>query len=202
MEKSLYQMPVGISEFAPEQEGLEIEIDIENGDEPAIEVEIRETGFDANLAEDMDEGDLQSISEEILDLIKTDINSRKEWERTYREGIDLLGLNIEDKDWLVINGSEQEMLEKGFIQVGKKFPVFLHPKTYEEYALARTEDKIDKGYKGFQFNTDDVSLVADLKRRDLTINAMAIDENGILHDPFNGQKDIIARKLQIGRAHV
>ncbi|WP_100550734.1 multifunctional CCA tRNA nucleotidyl transferase/2'3'-cyclic phosphodiesterase/2'nucleotidase/phosphatase [Caedibacter taeniospiralis] len=108
----------------------------------------------------------------------------------------LLGLNIEDKDWLVINGSEQEMLEKGFIQVGKKFPVFLHPKTYEEYALARTEDKIDKGYKGFQFNTDDVSLVADLKRRDLTINAMAIDENGILHDPFNGQKDIIARKLR------
>ncbi|WP_395946943.1 multifunctional CCA tRNA nucleotidyl transferase/2'3'-cyclic phosphodiesterase/2'nucleotidase/phosphatase [Caedibacter taeniospiralis] len=108
----------------------------------------------------------------------------------------LLGLNIEDKDWLVINGSEQEMLEKGFIQVGKKFPVFLHPKTYEKYALARTEDKIDKGYKGFQFNTDDVSLVADLKRRDLTINAMAIDENGILHDPFNGQKDIIARKLR------
>jgi hypothetical protein len=71
MEKSLYQMPVGISEFAPEQEGVEIEIDIENGDEPAIEVEIRETGFDANLAEDMNEGDLQSISEEILDLIKT-----------------------------------------------------------------------------------------------------------------------------------
>ena len=99
MEKSLYQMPVGISQFAPEQEGVEIEIDIEKeeGEEPAVEIEVRETGFDANLAEDMNEGDLQSISEEILDLIKTDINSRKEWERTYKEGIDLLGLNIEER---------------------------------------------------------------------------------------------------------
>jgi len=99
MEKSLYQMPVGISQFAPEQEGVEIEIDIEKeeGEEPVVEIEVRETGFDANLAEDMNEGDLQAISEEILDLIKTDINSRKEWERTYKEGIDLLGLNIEER---------------------------------------------------------------------------------------------------------
>ena len=99
MEKSLYQAPEGLSQFSPEQEGIEIEIDIEkeDGEEPAVEIEVRETGFDANLAEDMNEGDLQSISEEILDLIKTDINSRKEWERTYKEGIDLLGLNIEER---------------------------------------------------------------------------------------------------------
>ena len=70
MEKSLYQAPEGLSQFSPEQEGLEIEIDIENGDEPAVEIEVRETGFDANLAEDMNEGDLQAISEEILDLIQ------------------------------------------------------------------------------------------------------------------------------------
>ncbi|WP_116964627.1 multifunctional CCA tRNA nucleotidyl transferase/2'3'-cyclic phosphodiesterase/2'nucleotidase/phosphatase [Fastidiosibacter lacustris] len=108
----------------------------------------------------------------------------------------LLGLKVEDRDWLVVDGSSQEMLDKGFIQVGKRFPVFLHPETYEEYALARTEIKVDKGYQGFTFNTEDVRLVDDLKRRDLTINAMAIDEDGLLHDPFRGKKDIESRTLR------
>lgn len=108
----------------------------------------------------------------------------------------LLDLPVKDHDWLVVNAKQSDMLKLGFIQVGKKFPVFLHPETYEEYALARTETKTGRGYQAFTFNTDEVSLIEDLKRRDLTINAMAIDEDGKLHDPFNGQDDIKNKKLR------
>ncbi|WP_440683263.1 multifunctional CCA tRNA nucleotidyl transferase/2'3'-cyclic phosphodiesterase/2'nucleotidase/phosphatase [Cysteiniphilum halobium] len=108
----------------------------------------------------------------------------------------LLDLPVKDHDWLVVNAKPEDMLKLGFIQVGKKFPVFLHPETHEEYALARTEVKTGIGYQNFQFNTEDVSLIEDLKRRDLTINAMAIDENNKLHDPFNGQDDIKNKKLR------
>jgi hypothetical protein len=99
IEKSLYELPQGLDKFAPEDTGIELEIEIEQeeGEEPEVEVEIEIKGFDTNLAEEMPEGDLQSISSEILDFIQTDINSRKEWEKTYREGIDLLGLNIEER---------------------------------------------------------------------------------------------------------
>ncbi|WP_440993348.1 multifunctional CCA tRNA nucleotidyl transferase/2'3'-cyclic phosphodiesterase/2'nucleotidase/phosphatase [Cysteiniphilum litorale] len=108
----------------------------------------------------------------------------------------LLDLPVTDHDWLVVNAKQSDMLKLGFIQVGKNFPVFLHPKTHEEYALARTEIKTGRGYQAFTFDTDEVSLIEDLKRRDLTINAMAIDENGQLHDPFNGQEDIKNKKLR------
>lgn len=99
IEKPLYELPQGIDRFSPEEPGIELEIEIEQeeGDEPVVEIEVEIKGFDANLAEEMPEGDLQSISSEILDFIQTDINSRKEWEKTYREGIDLLGLNIEER---------------------------------------------------------------------------------------------------------
>ena len=95
IEKTLYEMPQGVSE-APELE-VEIEIEQENDEEPTVEVEVKEVGFNENLAEEMDEGTLQAISEEILDFIKTDISSRKEWERTYREGLELLGLQIDER---------------------------------------------------------------------------------------------------------
>ncbi|WP_440615465.1 multifunctional CCA tRNA nucleotidyl transferase/2'3'-cyclic phosphodiesterase/2'nucleotidase/phosphatase [Cysteiniphilum sp. 6C5] len=108
----------------------------------------------------------------------------------------LLELPVKDHDWLVVDAKQSDMLKLGFIQVGKKFPVFLHPETHEEYALARTETKTGRGYQAFTFNIDEVSLIEDLKRRDLTINAMAIDENGKLHDPFNGQEDINNKKLR------
>ncbi|WP_192483297.1 MULTISPECIES: tRNA nucleotidyltransferase [Cysteiniphilum] len=108
----------------------------------------------------------------------------------------LLNLPVKDHDWLVVNAKPLDMLKLGFIQVGKHFPVFLHPETHEEYALARTEVKTGRGYQAFTFNTNEVSLMEDLKRRDLTINAMAIDEDGQLHDPFNGQDDIKNKKLR------
>ena len=100
IEKSLYEMPQGIEQETAETPEIEIEIesDEEMGEEPAIEVEVKiENEFDANLAEEMSEGDLQSISEDIIDLVKQDIDSRKEWERTYREGLELLGLKIEER---------------------------------------------------------------------------------------------------------
>jgi hypothetical protein len=99
IEKSLYEMPEGMDKFAPEEPGIELEIEIEaeEGEEPAVEVEIEVKGFDANLADEMPEADLQGIADDILDLIQTDLDSRKEWEKTYKEGIDLLGLNIEDR---------------------------------------------------------------------------------------------------------
>jgi tRNA nucleotidyltransferase/poly(A) polymerase len=103
----------------------------------------------------------------------------------------LLNLSFSEKDFVVIGETETSMLEKGFISVGKKFPVFLHPKTKEEYALARKEKKIAIGHQGFSFETDNtVTLEEDLSRRDLTINAIAEDEKGNLIDPFNGQKDL------------
>lgn len=103
----------------------------------------------------------------------------------------LLGRLIQERDWVVVGATVQEMLQLGFRQVGKDFPVFLHPKTHEEYALARTERKIGRGYTGFEFNTaPSVTLVEDLQRRDLTINAMAESEQGELIDPFHGQDDL------------
>ena len=109
----------------------------------------------------------------------------------------LLGLEPKEKDWVVVGSSPQEMLAKGFKQVGKDFPVFIHPKTGEEYALARTERKSGHGYTGFNFNTNsNISLEEDLERRDFTINAIAQDDNGNLIDPFNGQLDIEKKQLR------
>jgi len=110
----------------------------------------------------------------------------------------LLGLEVKDRDYVVVGSTPEEMLNKGYKPVGKDFPVFLHPKTHEEYALARTERKIAKGYHGFSFNTDkSVTLEDDLSRRDLTINAIAQDiETGNIIDPFNGQKDIENKVLR------
>jgi tRNA nucleotidyltransferase (CCA-adding enzyme) len=108
-----------------------------------------------------------------------------------------LGLTVKDQDWVVVGETPESMLKKGFIPVGKSFPVFLHPKTKEEHALARTEKKSGKGYHGFIFNTDQsVTLEDDLKRRDLTINAIAKDKNGNLIDPYNGLKDLKEKKLR------
>ncbi len=102
-----------------------------------------------------------------------------------------MGLKPKDTDWVVVGSSPEEMIKKGFKQVGKNFPVFLHPKTNEEYALARKDRKIGVGHKNFKFNfSPEVTLEEDLKRRDLTINSMALDEDGNLIDPFNGAKDI------------
>ncbi|MBT4668104.1 MAG: polynucleotide adenylyltransferase, partial [Candidatus Ruthia sp.] len=104
----------------------------------------------------------------------------------------LLGIsdNNTEKDWVVVGSSPDEMLDLGYRQVGKEFPVFLHPGTQEEYALARLERKVGKGYKGFEFDTSkSVTLEQDLSRRDLTINAVA-DKDGELFDPFNGQEDL------------
>ena len=109
----------------------------------------------------------------------------------------LLGLPVKDKDWVVVGATPNEMLAKKFKQVGKDFPVFIHPKTGEEYALARTERKSGHGYTGFEFDTNpNVTLEEDLARRDLTINAIAQDEDGNLIDPFNGQEDIKNKKLR------
>lgn len=104
---------------------------------------------------------------------------------------ELLGLKPRERDWVVVGSSPEEMLEKGFEQVGKDFPVFLHPETKEEYALARTEKKTGNGYNGFVCHTDkSVTLEEDLKRRDLTINAIAKDDSGNIIDPFNGKLDL------------
>lgn len=109
----------------------------------------------------------------------------------------LLGIPVKDRDWVVVGATPEEMLDKGFKPVGKDFPVFLHPETKEEYALARTERKSGKGYKGFTFHTSpDVTLEDDLQRRDLTINAIAEDEAGNLIDPYSGAKDLEAKLLR------
>ncbi|MES2105886.1 MAG: multifunctional CCA addition/repair protein [Pseudomonadota bacterium] len=103
----------------------------------------------------------------------------------------MLGLPVQDRDHVVVGATPEQMLALGYTPVGKDFPVFLHPRTHEEYALARTERKTAPGYKGFVFHTDgEVSLEEDLARRDLTINAMAQDEDGSICDPFNGRQDI------------
>jgi len=108
-----------------------------------------------------------------------------------------LGLAVKDRDWVVVGARPDEMNEAGFRPVGKDFPVFLHPETHEEYALARTERKSGHGYHGFTFNTDTtVTLEQDLERRDLTINAMAERADGSLVDPFNGAADLDNRILR------
>ncbi len=109
----------------------------------------------------------------------------------------LLGLEVKDRDWVVVGASPKEMIALGYRQVGKDFPVFLHPQTQEEYALARTERKTAPGYSGFEFDHNKtVTLEEDLQRRDLTINAIAEDKNGRLVDPFAGQEDLKAKKLK------
>ena len=109
----------------------------------------------------------------------------------------LLGLPVKDRDWVVVGADAQTMLAQGFQPVGKDFPVFLHPETHEEYALARTERKTAKGYAGFSFHADkDVTLEQDLMRRDLTINAMVQDSDDHIIDPFGGQQDLAAGILR------
>jgi tRNA nucleotidyltransferase (CCA-adding enzyme) len=106
----------------------------------------------------------------------------------------LLGLAVADRDYVVVGATPDEMVAQGYQPVGKDFPVFLHPETHEEYALARTERKSGHGYKGFTvYATPDVTLEEDLQRRDLTINAIAEDETGALVDPYGGQRDLAAR---------
>ena len=110
---------------------------------------------------------------------------------------ELLGLPVKDRDWVVVGSTPGEMESKGFRPVGRDFPVFLHPRTGEEYALARTERKTGEGYHGFAFHASvDVTLEEDLCRRDLTINAMARDPAGGLVDPHGGQADLDARLLR------
>jgi tRNA nucleotidyltransferase (CCA-adding enzyme) len=110
---------------------------------------------------------------------------------------ELLGLPVRDRDWVVVGGTPEAMQALGYRPVGKDFPVFLHPQTHEEYALARTERKTAPGYRGFEVHfAPGVSLEDDLRRRDLTINAMARDEDGRLIDPLGGQADLAARTLR------
>jgi len=109
----------------------------------------------------------------------------------------LLDYPVLDHDWVVVGATPQQLLDDGFKQVGKDFPVFLHPETNEEYALARTERKSGKGYYGFEVHAaPDVTLEQDLERRDLTINAIAMDQQQQMVDPFNGQQDIKDRVLR------
>lgn len=109
----------------------------------------------------------------------------------------LLGLPVRDHDWVVVGATPQEMITSGYLPVGRDFPVFLHPETREEYALARTERKTARGYHGFAFHAEpDVTLEQDLARRDLTINAIAQDEHGRLVDPYGGQRDLRSRVLR------
>lgn len=109
----------------------------------------------------------------------------------------LLGLPVKEKDWVVVGATPQALLDLGYKSVGKDFPVFLHPETQEEYALARTERKTGKGYHGFEFfAAPGVTLEEDLKRRDLTLNAIAEGSDGRLIDPYGGEKDLRARVLR------
>lgn len=109
----------------------------------------------------------------------------------------LLGIPVVDRDWVVVGSTPADMLNAGYKSVGKDFPVFLHPDSHEEYALARVERKTGPGYHGFEFTTDaSVTLEEDLSRRDLTINAIAQRDDGELVDPFNGQQDVENRILR------
>jgi tRNA nucleotidyltransferase (CCA-adding enzyme) len=109
----------------------------------------------------------------------------------------LLGLPVSDRDWVVVGATVQQMQDLGYRLVGKDFPVFLHPRTHEEYALARTERKVGPGYKGFTvYAAPDVTLEDDLRRRDLTVNAMALAPDGGLIDPFGGGADLKRRILR------
>jgi len=110
---------------------------------------------------------------------------------------ELLGLPVKDRDYVVVGATPEEMAKQGYKPVGRDFPVFLHPRTHNEYALARTERKTARGYHGFEFHaTPDVTLEQDLARRDLTINAIARDAEGRVIDPFNGAADLKARMLR------
>ena len=109
----------------------------------------------------------------------------------------LLGHPYHEKDYVVVGATPEQLIALGYQPVGKDFPVFLHPKTKEEYALARTERKSGHGYHGFEFHTDvSVTLEEDLIRRDLTINAMAMDDDGNIYDPYKGQQDLADRVLR------
>lgn len=109
----------------------------------------------------------------------------------------LLGRQVSDRDWVVVGASAEELLTLGYRQVGADFPVFLHPLTHEEYALARTERKSGRGYKGFVTDaTPQVTLEEDLARRDFTINAMAMGDDGVVIDPYGGQRDLAAGILR------
>jgi tRNA nucleotidyltransferase (CCA-adding enzyme) len=109
----------------------------------------------------------------------------------------LLGEAVTDHDWVVVGATPDDMVAQGYLPVGRDFPVFLHPRTHEEYALARTERKSAPGYHGFAFHADpSVTLEQDLARRDLTINAIAQDADGRLIDPYGGQRDLQARVLR------
>ena len=109
----------------------------------------------------------------------------------------LLGIPVKDRDWVVVGATPDDMLSLGYRQVGADFPVFLHPQSHEEYALARTERKQGPGYHGFSvYSAPDVTLEDDLKRRDLTINAMAMAEDGTLVDPFHGHEDLQNHRLR------
>src|SRR5574343_1767151 len=109
----------------------------------------------------------------------------------------LLDYPVLERDWLVVGAPPEMMLARGFRPVGKDFPVFLHPQTHEEYALARTERKTAPGYHGFTFHAaPEVTLEADLARRDLTINALARADDGTLVDPFHGQRDLQGKILR------
>ncbi len=110
---------------------------------------------------------------------------------------ELLGVSARDRDWVVVGATAEQMAALGYRPVGKQFPVFLHPRTHEEYALARAERKIGPGYRGFEFDTaPTVSLVDDLSRRDLTINAIAREPGGRIIDPFGGRADLKRKRLR------
>lgn len=109
----------------------------------------------------------------------------------------LLGRAVTERDWVVVGSTPDAMVARGFRPVGRDFPVFLHPATGEEYALARTERKTGPGYRGFVVSADpEVTLEQDLQRRDLTVNAMAEDARGVVHDPYGGRADLAARRLR------
>src|SRR6267154_1611610 len=109
----------------------------------------------------------------------------------------VLGLAVKERDWVVVGGTREELLRLNYREVGRDFPVFLHPETHEEYALARLERKVSPGYRGFavEFGPE-VTLEEDLARRDLTINAMARSADGTLFDPYGGKRDLEARLLR------
>lgn len=126
--------------------------------------------------------------------------------KTYRVGgvvrDTLLGHPFHETDWVVVGSAPEAMTAAGYTQVGRDFPVFLHPETKEEYALARTERKTGPGYRGFVVHADPaVTLEQDLERRDLTINAMAMSESGEIIDPYGGQQDLEAKLLRHVSAH-
>ncbi|HGG59672.1 MAG TPA: multifunctional CCA tRNA nucleotidyl transferase/2'3'-cyclic phosphodiesterase/2'nucleotidase/phosphatase, partial [Gammaproteobacteria bacterium] len=109
----------------------------------------------------------------------------------------LLGLPVTERDWVVVGATPDDLLAQGYKQVGKDFPVFLHPRTHEEYALARTERKVAPGYRGFEMHASpEVTLREDLARRDLTINALAEDERGEVIDYHGGREDLAKRRLR------